>query len=249
MYAPNAGCALNKLVVKQEAVIGGFILNKNIRVPLFLSLELWKRHKYSIKDIETTLYFFTPYLLWQAALLFGILPVASSVKLSFSNPSSMVFCAKSIVCNKIMNAVKETGLFKGNRSVLDTKREQHIPPIPIHTVPYDTYSLFSKSLPRDLHCLLSTIEVERIFDWKDIQMVPLWYEDGAIYCVRVIPVHQFIGSDDEPMVSQPLKIKHKHQWYLGVEESWLIDVDKGEDGKKENSNQKKKKKGKKKKQI
>jgi len=218
----------NSLFQRVQSEVEGLHITVQTRSPLFLSVGTWKRHRYSLEDIEKTLYYFSPYLLWQTALLLGVYPVASAVKLSFSEPSSLIYSAKSIVTNKIMKKVQSMECFQGNPTVLDMKREQHVPPIPIHRAEPALFRELEACLPPSIGCLLVPLHVPKIFQWRGVAMVPMWFEDDALYCVRVVPeaaFHQTHLHHSKCITTRPIHLVHPSGTYLALEESWLLYAD------------------------
>lgn len=193
-----------------------------LNLPLFLTHDVWKRHNYSITDITTTLEYFSALHLWQCALLYGISPSNSAVKLAFSTPESMVYGSKAIVIRKIRKVLIQSQQFAGSTSVLDMKREDHIPPIPIHNLNQEMWDLLVRNLPQKPVDLLDVIEYVEGLYWNGVLMVPIWFEKGAIYAVRV--VHQRVfdacGRVKYPALSnKPLHILIDQDTYCGVEEA------------------------------
>ena len=193
-----------------------------LHLPLFLTIELWERHEYSLSDIRTTLKFFSAIHLWQCALLYGISPSNSAIKLAFSTPESMVYGSKAIVIKKIEKLLlAEKYKFVHCESILDTIRHDHIPPLPLHYLSMENWTYLQKLIPDNVN-LSETITYSGKLDWKDISVVPFWYEKKAIYTVKIIERSIFEASGRIKKASranQPYRIIVDGKEYCGVEES------------------------------
>jgi hypothetical protein len=196
-----------------------------LNLPLFLTKEVWIRHNYSLSDVHTTLEFFSSLLLWQTAILNGIMTSNSTVKLAFSSPESMVYGSKAIVIRKLERMMDDIFDFP-RKSVLDTERCLHVPPIPIHTIAKEEWQDMYNNLPSlTQNNLLVPIYVNKFFKWKDIMIVPMWLEKGAIYCVRIVTADVFnsSGRKDDAICRKPLYIIVHGKQYRGLEESCFFD--------------------------
>lgn len=189
-----------------------------LNLPLFMTIPVWKRHGYSISDITTTLNFFSSMHLWQCALLFGIIPSNSAIKIAFSTRQSMVFGSKAIVIRKLVKLLED--IFTEDGSVLDDIRDDHIPPLPLHKINIAQYEKIYKWLPKKKINMLKDIYIEDFVRWKDIKIAPLYVEKGALLCVRIIDVDVFNKSkrDKKSLSNKPLSIIIKSVQYVGVEE-------------------------------
>ena len=144
-----------------------------MHLPLFLTMDVWVRHDYSLIDIQTTLEYFSPKHLWQLALLYGISSSNSAIKLAFSNPETMVYGSKAIVIRKIMKILHDNYTFKQSGSVLDTERKEHIPPIPIHKISENEYKMLLSCLPDSVDNLLDVVEISNKYSWRNIYLAPI----------------------------------------------------------------------------
>ena len=194
-----------------------------LNLPLFLTVQVWQRHGYTLNDIKTTLEYFPAIHLWQCALLHGISASNSAIKLAFSTPESMVYGSKAIVIRKIEKMISQNYQFSNiYPSVLDVLREDHIPPIPIHPLnELEWYKLTSLLPTTPLTNLLETIYYKNYFQWKDIFMVPLWVEKEAIYTIRIVTEKTFntSGRTQNTISTRPLDIRIGNDVYCGVEEA------------------------------
>ena len=159
-----------------------------MHLPLFLTLDVWQRHQYSLNDIQTTLDYFPPKYLWKLALLFNLCTSNSAIKIAFCAPDAMVYGSKAIVIRKLLKIFKANYEFHKNKNILDMTRVEHIPPLPHHIITYQTYLEILSYLPKnheDLN-LLKPVLVYGKYRWKDIFLAPLGVEHGALYCCRLI---------------------------------------------------------------
>lgn len=191
----------------------------HMRLPLLFSPEMWIRHKYSLSDVIETLNYFRSIHLWQLAVLLGIPLSNSSVKLAFSTPTALVFSSKAIVLVKIANQLRKFYTFS-KVAVLDSTHEQHVPNVAVHRVPMETYQRMKKQAPADQNqiSMIGSNTVEQVFDWEDIQIVPMWMESDSVYCVRVVPEDVFIksGRECDSLVTKPVEFVCKGKKYCGV---------------------------------
>ena len=93
-------------------------------LPLLFTPEVWVRHQYSLEDVVDTLNYFKSNQLWKLAVLLGIPLSNSSVKISHSSPTSMVFSSKAIVMVKIVAFLRKHYIFP-DKSVLDKTHDDH----------------------------------------------------------------------------------------------------------------------------
>lgn len=208
---------------------GNVVIEKTVdlKLPLFMTLDVWKRHGYSLGDIQTTLEYFSSVHIWQCALMLGISPCSSAIKLSFASPESIVFSSKCIAIKKILRVLKQEGLFDEGVSVLDIARKDHIPPIPVHLVTDANYQLLDDMIPKKVDHF-NPMFYPQVFEWSDIVMVPLWVEGDAIYATRVVAKEEFDRSrrhSGDIQATKPLDIRvgtadhvQSATMYCGVEE-------------------------------
>jgi hypothetical protein len=202
-----------------------------LHLPLFLTIPLWVRHGYSLKDIHTTLEYFSSVHLWQCALLYGISTSNSAIKLAFSEQNAMVYGSKAIVIKKIQKVLSSVGIFKNKESVLDTLRDEHIPPLPIHRIHKQMYEELLQGLPPKDHLnLLKPVEFTRYYEWRDIKVVPLWIEKKAIYCIRIVQYEVYCTSGRMSVNSlshTPIHIIINERKYAGTEEAMFFSKSNG----------------------
>jgi len=202
-----------------------FTRTVTLHLPLFLTIPVWKRHSYTLEDIHCTLEFFSSVHLWQCALLFGISASGSAIKLAFSTPESMVYGSKAIVIRKIEKIIQNQYDFPKKGSVLDTVRDDHIPPLPLHRLDTVTFENLMSYLPQKPVCMLETILIQDYVTWKDIMIVPLWIEKEAVYCIRIVLQTVFSGSDrmqNTCLSTRPLQIQIGDTLYAGLEEAMFF---------------------------
>lgn len=188
-----------------------------LTLPLFMTIPVWKRHEYSYSDIIETLNYFSSLHLWQCALLFGIVPSNSAIKIAFSTRQSMVFGSKAIVIKKLGKILEN--IFEEKPSILDNKRE-HKPPLPIHTISMEKFKEMRNLIPRKKIDMLDKIFVQEYICWKDIKIIPLWLEKDAILCVRIVKENIFHKSPrcKNSISNMPLKVVIHQECYSGLEE-------------------------------
>ena len=191
-------------------------------LPLFLSFNVWERYQYTFDDITTTLSFFPSILLWQLALLYDITPSHSAVKMAFSTPESLSISAKAMVIRKLEQVILETHDLQPSTSILDTRRDEHIPPIPLNTISDKQWTTLKKNIPYKDIDLINPIKLSNAFVWKDILMMPLCIEHEAIYAVRLISKKEFEESYRFPiraLANRPFIVLIGQDEYYGVEEA------------------------------
>ena len=195
-----------------------------LHLPLFLTIPLWIRHGYSILDIQATLEYFSSIHLWQCALLLGAPASNSAIKVSFATPDSMVYGSKAIAIRKIKKILQANFDFPSHGNILDTVRDEHVPPLPVHVVNAEIYNNMLSAIPEHVN-MLGTISFDIFFNWNDIQIVPMWVEKDALYCVRIIDRVIFDASNrvQTPSLSnRPLDILVGKNKFAGVEEAMFF---------------------------
>ena len=206
-----------------------FQIDIRLNLPLFLTIPVWIRHGYSLIDIRTTLDYFSALHLWQCALLFGIPISSSAIKISFATPDAMIYGSKAIVIKKIERILRQTSLFDQSNTILDTSRDDHIPPLPLHKVDTNFYNVLLGILPKNQLDIMCKIHFEKYISWKDISVVPLWIEKRAIYCVRIIPTDIYKSSGrtlrHDQLSTRPLDICIGNVSYAGLEEAMFFMCD------------------------
>lgn len=204
---------------------GSFHRTVQLHLPLFLTLPVWIRHGYSTRDIRTTLEYFASIHLWQCALLYGISISNSAIKLSFSTRESMVYGSKAIVIRKIEKAVQNIHDFTSNSHVLDTVRVDHIPPLPLHRMLKPQFHELVQLLPTQPVDLMQSIVFERSLTWRGIDIVPLWFEQDALYCIRIVPLQVFVNSQRMQhacLSNRPLDVWVSGTQFAGTEEAMFF---------------------------
>ena len=203
-----------------------FKMNIVMQLPAFLTTVVWLRHNYTLRDVALTLNSFQSVNLWQCALLFGITGASSTIKITFATDAAMVFGAKSIVVCKIMKYLTETGEYEKNtKHVLNNKSDHHVPPIPLHELNDKEWTFLNELLHSERFSLQKTVVFKNVFTWKDIQLVPIRIEEGAIFAQRVIKSETFYKSKRSKQRSihlRLLKVQVGEEKYIGVEESCLF---------------------------
>lgn len=198
-----------------------------MKLPLSFSPEVWHRHEYSLSDVIHTLDCFLSRHLWQLALMLGIPLSNSSVKLSFSSPTAMVFSSKAIVLIKIGQQLEKFYSFP-ERDVLDKNHDEHVPPLPIHRIDASDYQLWKSRTPKSRNdiTILQTNVIDHVFHWKGIMMVPMWMESDCIYMMRVVTDETLINSkrEHDSLATRPFCFDYKGQrlWGLCDEASFFL---------------------------
>ena len=173
---------------------------------LLFTPEVWVRHQYSLEDVVDTLNYFKSNQLWKLAVLLGIPLSNSSVKISHSSPTSMVFSSKAIVMVKIVAFLRKHYIFP-DKSVLDKTHDDHVPQLPVHHIPASEYYKWKALAPSEPNAIsvLKKNTVEEFFDWNGIQMVPMALEGDHIYMIRVVRADVFEKSqrDHHSMAARP----------------------------------------------
>jgi hypothetical protein len=213
--------------LKQSSTMrtGEMVRTVHMVLPLFLTLPVWQRHDYSLDDVQVTLDCFSAENLWQCALLLGVTTSNSAVKLSFTTPESLVFSSKAIVIRKLIKLLHDNQFFTSQVSVLDKVRDEHEPPLPIHRLCRSDFELLCSLMPTQPVALLRAIPVVRTFRFKNTDIVPLWVEGGALYCVRVVPadVYQSARKPCRSLSTRPLDIRIGDLEYAGLEEAMFFE--------------------------
>jgi len=203
-----------------------FKMNMEMQLPAFLTTAVWIRHNYTLRDVAMTINSFQSVNLWQCALLFGITGASSTIKITFASDTAMVFGAKAIVVGKIMKYLTATGDYTNNVDfVLNSNSDHHIPPIPTHTLVATEWEKLVRLLHPERFSLQEVVEFNDLFTWKDINLVPIRFEDGAIFAQRVIRSEVFYQSKRSQQKSihlRLLRVRVHAEDFIGVEESCLF---------------------------
>ena len=117
-------------------------------LPLFLRFDTWKRHEYSLANINVTLNCFSPVHLWQLAVWHKIAAANSAVKSSCASDSSIIFGGKAIAWNKLTQLVAHKfPEWENKRSVLWRPNDNHTPPLPVHSSASAELKRIRRALP------------------------------------------------------------------------------------------------------
>lgn len=197
----------------------------HLTLPLFLTPQVWLRYGYSLSDVLLTLDFFRAENLYQLALLFGISPSNSAVKVAFASKTSIVFSSKAIAVKKIKTVLVNRYQFAVH-SVLDTVRTQHVPPLPVVEILKTDYDRVITWIPDDVKITKGDVW-PCAYRYKDISLVPYAVEKGAIYAVRVVPWSTFLASGRRhgSLSTRPMPVTLRddpHTKYCAVEEACFL---------------------------
>lgn len=197
----------------------------HLTLPLFLTPQVWLRYGYSLSDVLLTLDFFRAENLYQLALLFGISPSNSAVKVAFASKTSIVFSSKAIAVKKIKAVLVKRYRFAPH-SVLDTIRTQHVPPLPVVEIPKPDYDQVITWIPDDLK-ITKGDAWPCAYRYKDIALVPYAVEKGAIYAVRIIRWDTFLasGRPHQSLATRPMPVTLRDDpgtGYCAVEEACFL---------------------------
>ena len=225
IYSHEGLCQTVRQVYNRNKLqrIAGCVFTRDIQLtlPLFLTLAVWRRHEYTLKDIATTLEYFSVLHLWQCASLFGVTISNSAVRCSFGSYGCMTFTSKAVVIKKILKFLGSKNLSTGI-SVLEISKREHIPPLPVHILPSTDWMLLYQLLPQiNPLDLLTTLYYPAYYEWRQILVVPLSLEDTDIYVVRIVPKAVYDSSgrnQSNSMAHRPLIFSIQEKIYFGVEE-------------------------------
>jgi hypothetical protein len=200
-------------------------INLVLRIPLFLSLSMWERYGYNLRNIRDTIAIFSSIHLWQCALQFGITPSSSSVKITLSTTKSMVFGSKSIVIHKIMQY-----LGTHHRQIARTPSvlfvpSHHQPDLPTVAVSGTVFNKLIYSLPLREVLILSENTIPHLFTHKDILFYPSeLHTNKIILCNRVVTRSEFtqVGRHTENSICTcPVIVTCNMVQYAVIEESFF----------------------------
>lgn len=201
------------------------LINIQIRIPLFLTIELWLRYEYNLYDIKRTISCFSSLLLWQCALQFNIIPSSSSVKITLSTSESMVFGSKSIVIHKILQCMAANfPQIKDKPSILKIK-SNNVPNIPVVVFDVLVFLEIAKSIPKEKPKLFQDNEITKLFKYKDITFFPKHlHTNKIIMCNRIIPYVDFLEAGryrEKCICSYPVIVFIKNTKYAVMEECFF----------------------------
>jgi hypothetical protein len=218
----------NNYTINQSTRVEGTLINRtiDINLPLFLSPETWERHQYSKKDIFSTLECFPSTTLWRWALFHGIPPTSSAIKPTSMDVSSIIHVSKSVVIKKIMKYVQTNYPSRNLQSVLDLSRRDFKPRLPVHALDEMEWLVMLAAVPTAINYSLS-IEYQRCFKFRDVDMVPLENTRGQIYAVRIVRKSAFVESGRHVRKTKymgPLDIQIAGETYHNVDEACLFEL-------------------------
>jgi len=196
-------------------------------LPLFMTSPVWKRYGYSLKNVEETLECHHTMHLYQLGLLHDISPSNSAVKVAFSKTDALVFSSKMIIIRKILSQVQQQHNFPTS-SCLDSKRFDHVPALPLVHVSCNVLNKWKRHIPRNL-VIMDGGHWDHAWKFRDIQLVPLWMEQGALLMNRIISKEVFdaSGRNTDALSKQPIPVTvgKAHKEYYGVEEACFLVTD------------------------
>ena len=139
----------------------------------------WKRHGFTLDDIEMVLKSTDCRDLWRFALMLDIPAHSSSIKPAFSSHAAISFTNNAIVRGKILNAVKDQyGPFRVGPSRLRDG-------IPVHEIPAVTYEQLKALIPKKVSYLGVPNAYRRIHKWRAAHWVPIREDCESIEMKRV----------------------------------------------------------------
>ncbi len=200
-----------------------------LTLPLFLTPEVWQRHRYTVSDITITLNSYPVLFLWQCALLFDIKPSNSVVRLSCASSDSMTFTSKSIVVKKLLKRITQTSKISGLVSVLDIRDITHTPPIPRQSVSSHEWErlvgLLPKLLPNQTVDMLHPLYYADYLEWRYSKFVPVHQEASGICAIRIVPTDVYRSSGRQlggSMTHKPVDVVINNNNFYGVDEMCIF---------------------------
>jgi hypothetical protein len=204
-----------------------FQYHAKLNLPLFLTPELWERHRYTLSDITNTLQSYPVLCLWQCALLFDIKLSNSAVRASCASSESMIFTSKSVVIKKITKYVSEhMGL--GQISVIDVRDSSHCPPIPKHAISKHRWDALACLTPTNTVDMLQTLYYDGYFEWRNTKFVPLYVNNNCICSMRIVTFDIYSISGRPifgSMTHKPVDVNIANVHYCGVDEMCLFSLE------------------------
>jgi len=174
----------------------------------FLSPQVWQRHQYSLKDIETTLSYFRTTALSPLALVLGFEMTNSYVNPGCASMTNVEHAPKSTTIQHIMK--EATKYIQANRpSVLDTRHANLKPPFPRHRLDRNPS------------------RVGDVVYWMGFP----WYAEHYIPDTRQYVMKRMIPRDiakqcvlfpgGSNMLQRSIEVKHQNNHYIVGRESFL----------------------------
>ncbi len=220
----------NNYTINQSTRVEGTLINRtiDINLPLFLSPSTWERHRYSKKDISSTLECFPSTTLWRWAIFHGISPTSSAIKPTSMDVSSIIHVSKSVVIKKIMKYIQIHYPSRHLRSVLDFSRRDFKPRLPVHALDESEWLVMLAAVPTSINCSVP-LQYQRCFQFRDVNMVPLENTRGQIYAVRIVRKSAFMDSGRHIRKTKymgPLDIQIAGEHYHNLDEACLFELGK-----------------------
>lgn len=206
-------------------------VRSSIRLPLHMNVDVWRRHKYSFEDIQTTLNAFDCGDLWRFGNILGITCPLTNVIVSVTFPRYCTLHSKSVIIKRILEYVKQHYVeFNVNTNVLFTECTLYTPALPLHKLTYSDYDVLYKEVGH-----ITTLGVGRICRsltviLEGVPFVALYKTPhNHIYCVRIMSplqhqhILQYVHCDEQvSLICHPLEVYIHGVLYYGVEEACVL---------------------------
>jgi len=102
-------------------------------VPQYLTKRFWRRHDYSLTDIEDTMDMYPPRPIWQVAQSEGLGVATNATKVSYDNEDELICQAQATASNNIIESLERQGGWS-TTSRLTYKNCPNKPCLPVHGV-------------------------------------------------------------------------------------------------------------------
>ncbi len=196
-------------------------------MPLTMTEQYWRRFGFTLGDIKTTLSEFDRSLIYKLALLYGITPPMSGMRVSFGQSTSMIYEHRVNMVQEVLDRL--IGFEEGDNRAINLDVCNHRPHIPSVRVTTPTYQRNIMAMPKDWN---PTVPQEYMHTWtyKDIQMVPL-YERTYMKSKQAICMHRIIlksvyeesGKPIDSFMNRPAEaIVAGKEYFITGEACWII---------------------------
>jgi len=168
----------------------------------FLSQEWWDLHRYSWKDIETTLSAFSdPLLLWQALVAEHVDIPPPAIKVPWSQRQRLDYTDKAGALKKLNNIMQIKFGTRGPPEYphkLTAPFPNNVPPIPTQTLTEKEWNEFL--ILFGTRIVNPEREYQAVFSWRGIDVLPFQYcpQNKLLRVFHVIPVEQYCIECGKP---------------------------------------------------
>lgn len=205
----------------------------NLDLPSIIDPLYWKKHRLSLREITLITDIVPSWYLWVSAMIYGKVCTWSSLRISFSDPYSVIVNNKLSAIHFMLTAINYHPPYnyqKDRISTLSHAEYDHTPPLPLYSVSKEVYQKMSTTItptlfPQRLQQVPSTVMY--VVHLLDQEWVPHRIEGDHILLVSLGSSNcQDLETDQTlPLCRQSLRCIFKGTEYLLTDECIWVNVD------------------------